>query len=209
MRRTTLRFDQLNSLSRSEYEAYFDEMGISDDAKEDRVLMAMAFEDRFLPILAYAEWCISRGEPYLPKVMSMFEQAFIAVALTRAGVTEYDIRQTAESFATDVALSTFRHEEDPYYTSADRAVNMSATESNAINNFGDLRDAKISGKTKKTWHTIVDGREREWHKDVNHTTIPIEEPFDVGGELMMQPLDDSMGAGAENIANCRCWLTFS
>lgn len=207
--RVALSFDELNSLSRSEYEEYFDEMGIPKDAKEDRVLMAMAFEDRFLPILAFVEMQRAEGRPYLTDIIPMFEAAFLSVALTRSGLTEDDVRQTADNFALDVSLSTYRHEDDDYFTSADRAVNMAATESNAINNFGDLVDARNSGKTKKTWHCIIDGHERDWHKEVNGTTLPLEEPFEVGGALMMQPLDDSLGAGADNISNCRCWLTFS
>lgn len=209
MRRTKLSFDELNSLSRSEYEEYFGEMGIDDDAKEDRVLLAMFLEDEFMRILSRIELSITNGVPYFMDSFSLFEEAFVIAACMRMGITEDMVRQQAQNFANDVALSTFRHEDDPYFLSADRAVNMAKTESNAINNYGDLLDAKNSGKTKKTWNTIIDGREREWHKDVNRTTLPIEEPFDVNGELMMQPLDDTMGASADNIANCRCWLTFS
>ena len=209
MRRTTLKFDELNSLSRSEYEEFFDDMGVSADAKTDRVLMAMAFEDALLGIFVYIEECIRENRPYFSHSYSMFEKAFMVVALCRLGMTEEDLRLKAENFASNVALSTFRNQDDPYFTSVDRAVNISATESNAINCFGELLDAKNSGKTKKTWNVIMDGHERDWHAEVNGTTIPIDEPFEVGDDLMMQPLDDSFGAGADNIANCRCWLTFS
>ena len=209
MRRVQLRFDQLNSLSRKEYEEYFDEMGISDDDKTDRVLMAMFLEDRFVKILSRIELSITDGVPYFMDSLSLFEEAYVIAACLRQGITEDMVRQKAQEFASEVTLSTYRNEGKPYFLSDDRAVNMAKTESNAINCYGDLLDAKILGKTKKTWHTIIDGREREWHEEVNGTTIPIEEPFDVGGELMMQPLDDSMGAGADNIANCRCWLAFS
>lgn len=208
MRRTTLKFDQLNSLSRSEYEEYFDEMGIPADDKTDRVLMAMAFEDKFLPILAYIADRISRNEEFLLRSTELFEQAFMAVALTRIGLSEEELRYTAQTFAQEIALSTFRNRDSPYFTSIDRAINLSATESNAVNNLGDRVDAKNFGKTKKTWNTIIDGHEREWHEEVDGLTIPIDDPFEVNGELLMQPLDTSMGAGADNIANCRCWATY-
>ena len=85
---------------------------------------------------------------------------------------------------------------------------MAATESNAINCYGERVDAHNAGMRLKKWNTIIDGREREWHEEVNGTTLPLNEPFVVNGELLMQPLDTSMGASADNIANCRCWLTF-
>ena len=34
--------------------------------------------------------------------------------------------------------------------------------------------------------------------------IPIDEPFNVGGDQLMFPGDDSMGAGVDNIINCQC-----
>lgn len=208
MRRTTLKFDELNSLSRSEYEEYFDEMGIDEDAKQDRVLMAMAFEDKLLPILAFIQDRITRKEQFLERSESMFEQAFMAVALTRMDLSEEDLRYTAQLFAGQVALSTYRNMDDPYFTSIDRAINISATESNAVNCFGERVDAKNMGMTLKTWNTIIDGHEREWHEEVDGLTVPIDEPFEVNGDLLMQPLDTSLGAGADNIANCRCWATY-
>lgn len=209
MRRVNLSFDEVNSLSRSEYEEYFDEMGIDEDAKEDRVLMAMFLEDRFLEIFSKIEMSILNGVPYFMDSFSLFEEAYVIASCLYQGVTEDMVRQRATDFALAVATSTYDNEGEPYFLSADRAVNMAATESNGINIFGENNDAKLFGKTKKTWHTIIDGNEREWHEEVNGVTVPIDEPFEVGGELMNYPLDTSLGAGAANIANCRCWVTYS
>lgn len=206
MIRTTLKFDELNSLSRSTYEDFFGEMKIPKDAKTDRVLVAMALEDGFLDVLSWIQVKKDRGELFLLDSIPLFEQAFLAAALTR--VDDQDIRETAKEFAEAVALSTYNHQDDEYFLSADRAINMAATESNAINCYGELVDARMSGKKYKKWNTIIDGREREWHEEVNGTTLPLSEPFVVNGELLMQPLDTSLGASADNIANCRCWLTF-
>jgi hypothetical protein len=74
--------------------------------------------------------------------------------------------------------------------------------------YGELADAVREGKTMKVWNTIIDGREREWHNEANQTVLPINEPFEVGGELLMYPLDTSLGASADNIANCRCTATY-
>ena len=204
---TTLKFDELNSLSRETYEEYFGEMGIPEDAKKDRVLIAMALEDGFLDVLAWIQMKKDRGEQFFLDSIPLFEKAFLLAALTR--INDDAIRQTARDFAEGVALSTYNNQNKDYFLSADRAINMAATESNAINCYGELADALKDGKTLKKWNTIIDGREREWHEEVNGTTIPLSEPFAVGGELLMYPLDTSLGAGADNIANCRCWLTYT
>ena len=202
MRTTDLRFDELNSLSRETYEEFFDVMPISKDQKTDRVLIAMALEDRFLDILSLVEIRQKRNEPWLGEVIELFTLAFLAVATRR--IDDDEIRAKAERFGQEVGLSTFQHQGEEYMTSADRAINMAATESNAIMCYGEIADAIKQGMTMKTWRTIIDGRERDAHHEVNGTTIPITEPFEVGGELLMYPLDDSLGASADNIANCRC-----
>lgn len=206
MSHTTLKFDELNSLSRDTYEEYFDEMRIPAASKRDRVLVAMKLEDGFLDVLSWMQIKKERGEQFYLDSIPMFEAAFLAAALTR--IDDDSIRQTANDFANDVALSTFNNQDKPYFFSVDRAINMAATESNAINCYGELADARLLGRKSKKWNTIVDGKEREWHEEVNGLTIPIEEPFEVAGDLLMYPLDTSLGAGADNIANCRCWLTY-
>lgn len=207
MIRTTLKFDELHSLSRDFYEDYFGEMRIPKDAKTDRVLIAMALEDGFLDVLAWIQMKKSRGEQFFADSIPLFEKAFLLAALTR--IDDESIRQNARDFAEGVALSTYNHQDEDYFLSADRAINMAATESNAINCYGELSDAQKAGKTLKKWNTIIDGREREWHEEANGTVLPLAEPFAVGGDLLMYPLDTSLGAGADNIANCRCWLTYT
>lgn len=202
MRTTDLRFDELHSLSRDIYEEYFGAMPISKDQKTDRVLIAMALEDRFLNILSLAEIRQKENKPWLGEVIELFALAFMAVAKRR--VDDDEIAAKATRFGQEVGLSTFAHQDDEYMTSADRAINMAATESNAIMCYGELSDAIKAGLTMKKWRTIIDGREREWHEEVNGVTVPINEPFEVNGELLMYPLDDSLGASADNIANCRC-----
>ena len=59
---------------------------------------------------------------------------------------------------------------------------------------------------QKTWITMGDDRVRPDHEDVDGTTLPADEAFDVGGESLMYP-GDPQGSEAE-VANCRCWLAF-
>ena len=79
----------------------------------------------------------------------------------------------------------------------------------SVENYNDFSEAVKSGKTKKTWHTILDGRERESHRLVDGETIPIDQYFLVGSSYMRFPRDDSLGADAKEIIHCRCHLSFS
>ncbi|MBR1631347.1 MAG: hypothetical protein IJ680_05780 [Paludibacteraceae bacterium] len=95
-----------------------------------------------------------------------------------------------------------------WYTSEDRAMFLAENEANTIANYEDLMDAIDAGYTTKTWVTMADRKVRETHRDLEGVTISIFEPFDVGGYQMMVPKDDSMGAGPEEIVNCRCSLAW-
>ena len=64
------------------------------------------------------------------------------------------------------------------------------------------------GNFFKRWNTMGDDRVRPTHAFVDQTVISIDENFEVGAYEMYEPSDDSFGAGAEEIANCRCYLTY-
>jgi len=59
-------------------------------------------------------------------------------------------------------------------------------------------------KAQKMWVTILDDHTREWHAEVDGDVVDAEEPFEVNGEEMMFPGDDSLGASEDNLVNCRC-----
>ena len=57
----------------------------------------------------------------------------------------------------------------------------------------------------KQWLATVDSRTRDDHAEMHLVKVALDEPFIMpNGDEMMQPLDGSLGAGAENIVNCRC-----
>ncbi len=60
------------------------------------------------------------------------------------------------------------------------------------------------GVTKHSWLATDDARTRPTHAAANGQVRNIDEPFDVGDSQMMYPLDDSLGAGPEEIIDCRC-----
>ena len=90
-----------------------------------------------------------------------------------------------------------------------RAETIARTETaNAYNN-GDWAGQQALGEygpSYKYWVATLDARGRPEHIAVNNVTLPINEPFNVGGEEMMFP--HSPGASAANVVNCRCRALF-
>ena len=105
--------------------------------------------------------------------------------------------------------ATLNHLKDEYYFSTDRATLAAENEVNSITNYTDYAIALIKGMTRKTWHTMDDGKVRETHRMLEGKTIPIYEPFDLLGSYMKFPKDESLGADKREIAGCRCWATYS
>lgn len=56
----------------------------------------------------------------------------------------------------------------------------------------------------KQWVTRGDGKVRPDHSAADFQEVPVDDPFFVGGELLMYPGDTSLGASLWNIINCRC-----
>lgn len=68
------------------------------------------------------------------------------------------------------------------------------------------------GFNYKVWKNgrVAKGRTRAWHKQNIIQSVPIDETFDIYGSYpahMMYPGD--LNGGAENVANCRCWLYYT
>jgi uncharacterized protein with gpF-like domain len=61
----------------------------------------------------------------------------------------------------------------------------------------------------KTWVSAHDNRVRSSHVALNGVTVPYDQPFDAAGGQMLFPGDDSLGAGAEEIVNCRCAVLYN
>lgn len=62
-----------------------------------------------------------------------------------------------------------------------------------------LRD---QGFTRKRWVTRHDAKVRETHREVEGDTVPLEQPFYVGGYPLMYP--GERGAPLSLVINCRC-----
>jgi uncharacterized protein with gpF-like domain len=90
--------------------------------------------------------------------------------------------------------------------SSARAATIARTEthSSATDAFDTTIREKGIAIVSKTWWTAGDNRVRESHALLHGETVEMDETFDVGDSEMMYPGDDSQGADAGEIVNCRC-----
>jgi hypothetical protein len=91
---------------------------------------------------------------------------------------------------------------DPAFNRA-RSLVIARTESTTAANFGINMGAESSDyEVKKFWINTKDKRTRRTHLLMTTEPIAINQPFIVGGVLMMYPGDPS--APASEVVNCRC-----
>ncbi len=91
--------------------------------------------------------------------------------------------------------------------SKSRAETIANTETAAAFNYARDKAMREAGVTHKKWlHSMspLIKEPRPTHLEADGQTVPIDEPFDVGGVQFMRPADDSLGAGPEDIINCHC-----
>ena len=88
--------------------------------------------------------------------------------------------------------------------SAERGTEIAQNEANWIYNDIGHDLLKKQGQATHTWVSMRDEKVRVSHMEADGQTVPIDEPFLVGGYYMLYPLDDSLGAPASETVNCRC-----
>lgn len=90
-------------------------------------------------------------------------------------------------------------------TSAVRAARTAVTRAENAGRQDAAEDLEKRGVIlEKEWIATLDGRTRHAHRRADGQTVENSEPFIVGGEKLMFPGDDSMGASGWNLYNCRC-----
>lgn len=201
--------NQYVGMKRSEpFRQYFDTMEISKAQKRRRGVFAEKLEDEIIFLLALLFYMKKGDIPQADinqltnELTEMYRKAY--------GTDKIDaeIESRARTFPIDIVLTTFRHDDEPYYYSADRARLLAEEEANTAVNHAEYEEAVADGYQYKTWHTQGDERVRQTHIPLDGETVPIDQPFQVGDYLMNYPRDDSLGAGLEEIANCRCSLEY-
>lgn len=205
-------FDELNQLVgykiSEPYDEYFRPMRISEVQKRRREEMAQLFDEVFVGMMAEMFYMDQNDLSLISmEFMERIRQEYLDAVAALVTVDDY-IEDHARSLIADIIEKAVRHNEEPWFFSEDRGRAISEEEANLIWNHTEYEDA-VQNARYKTWNTIMDGRERDSHAEVNGTTIPIDEPFELQGGYVMFPGDDSMGVSDSELVSCRCSLTFS
>lgn len=87
-----------------------------------------------------------------------------------------------------------------------RAAMLARTDLNALSNGASVDAARAVGVETKTWLATEDERTRETHADADGQTVPIDQPFTVGGEQADFPGDPDLSD--EESINCRCTVIY-
>lgn len=202
-------FDEIEKIRSMPYDKFFDEMEITKEQKEERIDFSKKFEDdmRFLIMLILIMQ--ETGQIEAEKAAEQFEMRLLEwVALYVA--LDDEIKAYITDFCLSTAETTANHITEKYYVSEDRIRFVSENAALDFLNNADFQKARAANKQYKTWHTIMDGKERATHHRENLTTIPIDNYFLVGEALMRYPHDMAVAyLHPEEVVNCRCWVTFS
>ena len=193
-----MKFDELNQLKR-----FFSLMNVEN--KDERVSLALELDEAFLYIFMLID-----TENRLKKEKK--EEDYYESLMIRLGdiFDEDDLSYEDEylhDMAVDIIDTTFRHLQEPYYLSQERALLIAQNEANTIYNHKDYIDAITEGKRYKTWYAEMDDKTRLAHALVDSMRIPINEMFPVGNDFMRYPHDWQNGS-KENIINCRCTCVY-
>lgn len=222
-----MKFDRLNVLSENEtisderkrisrkkipIHEYFEDMQISEEQKQKRIRLANLLLADVLFLFALSKG--NNDKQYLVKsFQNRYTESVKSVAQQDKELSRY-IRKVCENIVDTTLKNTKKSDDltnrvgDEYMISIDRAMNIAENEANSILNNDEYRSAIKNGCTKKKWISFGDERVRMDHVDVDGEVVDIYKPFHVGGYLMMFPKDDSLGAGLEEIVNCRCSVEY-
>lgn len=110
--------------------------------------------------------------------------------------------------ATNAALATVATRLlTPTQMGRDATIAMTTTQTSAETSKG--ISARVVGSRVKTWITAGDERVRSTHVIADGQEVSANQPFTVGSSQLMFPGDTSLGAGLEEIINCRCSAIYS
>lgn len=201
-------FDEIEKIRSMPYDKFFGEMGITKKQKQERIEFSDKIEDDmrflFMLILIMQE----SGGIDTNKAADQFE-AKLLKWIPQYVDLDSETKNYISDFCSSTAQVTADHVNEKYFVSEDRIRLISENTALDFLNYKDFKEA-TKNKAYKTWHTIIDGKERETHRKENQTTIPINNYFLVGKALMRYPHDMAVAfTNPEEVINCRCWVTYS
>ena len=180
---------------------FFDEMEVDDVGKRTELAISLEkiFREMFLMALA--------GELAREQLISnLITEYSMAIVASGYRPNYAHIERVCE----DIVDNTLKGIDTPYMISTDRSILIAETETNNTANNDEYQTAKENGMTQKTWVAFHDNKTRETHREVDGTTIPIDDMFQVGMAELMYPCDEINGYDfPEEVCNCRCHTIYS
>lgn len=200
----TLPFDELNIL-------YFRGMDLSEREQNQRIEKSEELHDRIGSFLDMQKESYQTNpvmfaflsDMYLNQLESLYRDVFDS--------NDNWVDKRAKAFSNEIQRATQGYIEQGKAENAfseERKSKISINESNMYWNY-DRHRRLSSVYTYHTWLSERDDRVRPTHVTADGQRVPVDEPFWVGGYRMMYPTDSSLGAGPEEIVNCRCVEIFS
>ena len=197
-------FDQLNNIRSEPIEEYWEDTGLSEERIERRKEAAY----RFFEMMIWYFLLLELGTSYEDAGPMLADEYMVAMA--ELGLLDERLATYAPIFAEEINRVTREREGEPYFTSEDRARIIAENEASGDVGWEELREAIEEGYTMKTWHGVLDKRERETHVESEGQTVGILDYFNVGAAQLLYPRDETNGAEfPEEVINCRCFCTFS
>lgn len=211
-----LKIDELNELNKNSravipIKQFFGEMDIDEEDKERRILLAEDLANIILLFLLMIEAEIKIGSRpdsgyYVESIKNRITLAIGSLSWVNPKNIE-EILNNIDNVIFEMVDNTIRQEKT--LSDAERAVAIAEDMSNFVGNEEVFWKAKINGYNYKTWITIMDGKERKSHKAMNGKKIPIDQPFNVNGSMMMFPMDLQFKPNPSEYIRCRCKVDYS
>lgn len=213
----TSSIDELNNLQteqdKQKIRDYFEEMDLEPEEIEKRVNMANDIDQLYLVLFLLITTTVAIGDD--PSADNEYWVDYLTRGYSE--VLEKNNFDFEEPYITghidqvvgDILTTTYEHIASDYYLSHERALSIATDESNAIGNYEYHISQIKAGYTRKRWVAMKDKKVRHTHVWVDGQETDIQKPFIVGGYEMLFPLDQSLGADAKEVVNCRCTCKYS
>ena len=208
----TSSIDELNNLQteqdKQKIRAYFEEMDLEPEEIEKRIGVANDLDNLYLMLFLLMSASATTGESVIDdnEYWNDYLTRGYNDVLTENGYNTDDpmVSNRIDETVAEVLNTTYEHIAQTYYLSHDRALMIASNDTNAFANY-EYHIRKIKeGYTRKRWVTKVDKKTRHDHVWADGQEVDIQMPFIVGGYEMLFPLDQSLGADAKEVINCRC-----
>lgn len=208
------KFDESNNLT-SSIERYFNTMGISEEQKRKRIQLA---EDIELIMILFLMAMEEGNKPVETIEMELTDEYVEILRENNVPIDDYLVKRSVTTVqqivSTTVAHMDYSSEEESvissteepnYYTSDLRAKKIAINESSVVWNHTEY-EQNVDKYAYKMWRTMEDEQVRASHEPMDGMIIESDGVFNVNGSLMRYPQDDELGADANEIIGCRCWL---